>query len=536
MYNTVPVWNNFYNNYQTPIYNNMSQNYNYQPSFYNNMSSSYYNYQPSTYNNISSSYYNYQPSFYNNNNFIDMSQNYNLQALLYNIVQPAMNVNINYNNYIPVNNTSSMQNGMTQMFSMMLFMSLFSQLIPKEPEDVYLIGSYEGDSLENLLKKYSDNEDGSGNDAELQELLATLEKNGFNDKNVGSQEVLVVNKDGEILDRISYSEFGSLASGTGVGTTRDSEEEGTGGSLVIDGKKYNVLASALDHANDQVYVLGSYYGDNLQSLVNAYSKNGNANDALLQELLTQLSDAGTAGESIGRNQILIVNQDGEVVDRISYGQFGSLASGTGVGTGHGSATEGVGGTIKISGEVLDVLASVIKHSPLTFDLNGDGIKTSDRLVKFDIDGDGDLDLINDVADGALCINGGDDGSELFGNNTDLNGDGIADGYKDGFEALKALALKEGLINGNGDMVLDSKDIKKLEEKYNFAMKTAGYNSEAKSLTELGITEINLAMSDETESVDNFDGRGNTIMTQDGAIFKINGKEREYADIWHTLFA
>ncbi len=553
MYNIMPVWNNScynqqnynqnYYGYQAPTYNAFNN--------YNNfgLNQNYYNYQTPVYNNynsydMSQNYYNYQTPVYNTSNYIDMSQNYYIQTLLYNIAQPAVNVNIN--NYFPVNNNSSMQNnmmfgnmmlnGMMQMFSMMLLMSLFTQLIPEEPEDVYLIGSYEGDSLENLLKEYSSNEDGSGNDAKLQELLAKFEENGFNDENVGDQEVLVVNKDGEILDRISYDEFDNLASGTGVGTTRDSEEEGTGGSLVIDGKEYNVVASALDHANDQVYLLGSYYGNNLQSLVNAYANNGNANDALLKELLTQLEEAGTTNESIGSRQILVVNQDGEVVDRISYNQFNGLTNGTGVGTGHGSAVEGVGGTIIINEEELAVLASVIKHSPLTFDLNGDGVKTSNRIVSFDIDGDGDLDLINDVADGTLCINGGDNGSELFGNNTDLDGDGKADGYKDGFEALKALAAREGLINNADDMILDSEDIKKLEEKYDLAMKTGGYNSQTQSLLNLGITEINLGASDKTESIDNFDGLGNTIMTQDGATFKINGQEREYADIWHALIA
>ncbi len=178
-------------------------------------------------------------------------------------------------------------------------------------------------------------------------------------------------------------------------------------------------------------------------------------------------------------------------------------------------------------------------SPLSFDLNGDGVKTSDKLIKYDIDGDGKLDTINDSADAILVFDAdgdgisGEDGSECFGNNTDLDGDGIADGYKDGFEALKALADKEGLINGKDDYTLDINDLKILEEKYGLQIKTDGYNSEGKSLFDAGISEINLAQTDETTLNKNYDGQYNDLMTQEGATFVVNGEEREYADIWHA---
>jgi len=173
-------------------------------------------------------------------------------------------------------------------------------------------------------------------------------------------------------------------------------------------------------------------------------------------------------------------------------------------------------------------------SPLTFDLNGDGVKTSGSSVQYDIDGDGKIDTINDVDDATLSIRGGKDGKDLFGDNTDLDGDGEADGFANGFDALKALAEKEGLINGKNDMVLDSNDIKILENKYQFGMKTSGYNSAIKTLESLGITEINLGNTDEVSTKDNFDGRGNSLMEQAGATFKINGKDREYADVWHSI--
>ena len=177
-------------------------------------------------------------------------------------------------------------------------------------------------------------------------------------------------------------------------------------------------------------------------------------------------------------------------------------------------------------------------SPLAFDLDGDGVKTSNKVVDFDIDGDGKVDKINDSGDAVLVFdkdhNGkaGEDGSECFGNNTDLDGDGKADGYKDGFEALKALALKEGLINGNDDNVLDEADLKILEEKWGLGIKKDGYTGETSSLADAGITEINLAATDKTTLEDNFDGNGNQLMRQEGATFKVNGETREYADIWH----
>ena len=183
--------------------------------------------------------------------------------------------------------------------------------------------------------------------------------------------------------------------------------------------------------------------------------------------------------------------------------------------------------------------SYFTDSPLSFDLNGDGVKTSDELIRYDIDGDGKLDTINDSADAILVFDAdgdgisGEDGSECFGDNTDLDGDGVADGYKDGFEALKALANKEGLVNGIDDNTLDENDLKILEEKYGLQIKTDGYNSEGSSLFEAGITEINLATTDETTLHKNYDGKSNDLMTQEGATFVVNGEEREYADIWHA---
>ena len=112
-----------------------------------------------------------------------------------------------------------------------------------------------------------------------------------------------------------------------------------------------------------------------------------------------------------------------------------------------------------------------------------------------------MDKINNSADAVLVFDkdgdgiSGADGSECFGDNTDIDGDGTKDGYKDGFEALKALAAEAGVVNGADDMVIDADDIKLLEEQYGLKIKTEGYNSEAQSLLDIGITEINLANTD-----------------------------------------
>lgn len=220
--------------------------------------------------------------------------------------------------------------------------------------------------------------------------------------------------------------------------------------------------------------------------------------------------------------------------------FDVVPSGSGYLNGFQEAGAGNGRTVYyFCGEnVKELQGCYTTSSPLSFDLNGDGVKTSDEIVEFDIDGDGIVDKINDSADGVLVFDkdgdgiSGQDGSECFGDNTDIDGDGIKDGYKDGFEALKAFARDKGLINDADDMVLDANDIKFLEENYGFGIKTEGYNSQAQSLTDLGITEINLANTDETTLEDNFDGNGNQLMTQQGATFVQNGETKEYADIWH----
>ena len=173
-------------------------------------------------------------------------------------------------------------------------------------------------------------------------------------------------------------------------------------------------------------------------------------------------------------------------------------------------------------------------SPLTFDLNGDGVSTTDvkNGKKFDIDGDGKVDQTAwaGKGDGVLAFDGnkdgvaGGDGKELLGNNTDVDGDGKADGHKNGFEALKALAEKNLGFQAVADGKLDQWELQQLEQKTGLTMKVDGQN---KSLGELGITEVNLGY---TEAGKNADANGNEHR-QVGAGFVRNGQRGQVNDVW-----
>ena len=248
--------------------------------------------------------------------------------------------------------------------------------------------------------------------------------------------------------------------------------------------------------------------------------------------LYEMDESGTSGVTFARTR--------------APGQgFDIVPSGSGYLNGLQDAQEGNGRAVYTfssinecltDGETCSEAKCYSTCSPLSFDVDGDGVHTSSKTVKYDIDGDGVVDTVNNSAEWVLAFDkdgdgkAGEDGSELFGDNTDLDGDGKKDGYANGFDALRALAEKAGLIGDNDD-ALDADDLKKLQDEYGLVM-TKGYGGEAKSLSDLGITEINLSKSD-TKLTKNFDGRHNDIMTQEGATFKVNGQTREYADIWNA---
>ncbi|WP_175402095.1 hypothetical protein, partial [Veronia pacifica] len=93
----------------------------------------------------------------------------------------------------------------------------------------------------------------------------------------------------------------------------------------------------------------------------------------------------------------------------------------------------------------------------------------DGVLAFDANGDGTV---------------GADGKELLGNNTDVNGDGKRDGFNNGFEALRALAIRHLGEAAVADGKLDAAELQALTQKAGLSMLVDGEN---KSLAELGIT-------------------------------------------------
>ncbi|MFH1725549.1 MAG: hypothetical protein ABII00_13150 [Elusimicrobiota bacterium] len=182
--------------------------------------------------------------------------------------------------------------------------------------------------------------------------------------------------------------------------------------------------------------------------------------------------------------------------------------------------------------------------PLVFDLDGDGVRTLRRRVWFDIDGDGWRESVTDVSarDAILVFDAdadgvpGEDGMEIFGEVTDIDGDGERDGHRDGFAALRALAeraaedgliAREELVHG----VLSPLALYDLERHYGLMVRLGGLNGELVTLEDAGIREIALSRGD-VYLVENFDGRGNDVVHRDGAAFtRFDGSSGLYGDIW-----
>jgi len=187
-------------------------------------------------------------------------------------------------------------------------------------------------------------------------------------------------------------------------------------------------------------------------------------------------------------------------------------------------------------EILGIVENIGTRtsSPLVFDLNGDGVKTTGINKLYDLDGDGKLDKTAWASknDGVLAFdangNGisGEDGKELFGNKSDINGDGISDSISNGFEALKELAVNYLNPSALTDNILDVAEIVELEFKAGLSILVNGIK---KSLTDLGITEISLNYN-ETNPADSKDINGNEHR-QVGNGFIINGQKNAVNDVW-----
>ncbi len=182
-------------------------------------------------------------------------------------------------------------------------------------------------------------------------------------------------------------------------------------------------------------------------------------------------------------------------------------------------------------------------SPLVFDLAGRGPQTAAGSVLYDIDGKGrkdSLQWIDDLAPGTglLVFDGdgdgkpGENGTELFGDRTKLDGKSFADG----FQALRALvekAVDAGVIAPRAleEQRLNSGDLAALEKAYGLKMKVGGFNKPAISLAQAGVKAIALSRGKITR-VHDFDARGNDLMLQDGAVFLLaDGKTAIYGDAW-----
>lgn len=177
--------------------------------------------------------------------------------------------------------------------------------------------------------------------------------------------------------------------------------------------------------------------------------------------------------------------------------------------------------------------------PLVLDLDGDGVRMSRRSARFDINGDRKTDSINDISagDGLLVLDidkdgvYGESGLEVLGNAADLDGDGKADGYADGFEALNALAHVMGF---GADGKLDSEELAKLEKSHGLRIKVGGVNNPAITLAEAGVESISLSKA-ATRHVDDFDGQGNRTSRREGALFtRSDGSRGVYEDVWFEL--
>ncbi|UPT74898.1 MAG: hypothetical protein M0D55_04085 [Elusimicrobiota bacterium] len=188
----------------------------------------------------------------------------------------------------------------------------------------------------------------------------------------------------------------------------------------------------------------------------------------------------------------------------------------------------------------------VLQDPLVFDLDGRGVRTSAKKVIYGITGSRDDDRqrwLNDVDAGMGILvfdadrNGGSGktGLELFGDQTDLNGDGAPDGYPDGFSALGGLvraASAAGVLPAMAPSGrLDAAALKALERAYGLKMKLGGFNHAPVPLEKAGV--VSIAYSDlPPEPNREFDGRGNGMSLHPHATFERgDGSRGIYANVW-----
>jgi hypothetical protein len=175
------------------------------------------------------------------------------------------------------------------------------------------------------------------------------------------------------------------------------------------------------------------------------------------------------------------------------------------------------------------IGSMTLHSPIILDLNGDGISTLSvhNGTRFDLSADGKPVQTGWVApsDGLLVLDRNqdgviNDGSELFGTSTNLsNGSKAIDGYQ---------ALSE--LDSNQDGVINSQDtaFSKLGIWVDSNSDAQTGSSELKTLSDLGISQLNLATNTARDSNQgNLIGLTSTYQTTDGSVHAA-------ADVWFVV--
>ena len=194
-------------------------------------------------------------------------------------------------------------------------------------------------------------------------------------------------------------------------------------------------------------------------------------------------------------------------------------------------------------------AQPVQQDPLVFDLANTGIKTSSRKAIYGIMGtkdDDKLKWLNEVEEGMGILvfdadksgASGRTGLELFGDQTDLNGDGKSDGFTDGYAALRAFvdrAAADGVLprDARSRGLLDAAALAALEKAYGLKMKVGGFNRAPVSLAAAGVREITFSDAP-AEAAREFDGRGNGLSLQrDAAFTRADGSRGIYANVWLT---
>ncbi|MBI5244165.1 MAG: hypothetical protein HY922_10905 [Elusimicrobia bacterium] len=187
---------------------------------------------------------------------------------------------------------------------------------------------------------------------------------------------------------------------------------------------------------------------------------------------------------------------------------------------------------------------VAARDPLVFSLDKKPLTTRRQTVLFDISGAGFPIAVNDISAGAGLLVfdadhdgvSGANGREIFGNDSDIAGNGNRGGLTDGYVALNALVVKafyQGLLPASviERRFLDENALTALEEAYGLRMKVGSFLNEPVSLKAAGVRGIALTM-ERPQRINSFDGRSNDAVYRAGAYFlRADGSKGIYEDFW-----